>query len=461
MPHWIEDITQKGEKYRREFVTGDSKEGAAGDARFFNGRHSWVNIPRAKWVEQASGNYKVAKILQDYYGDMIGLSRLSRAGLPRSLAGDTGLPYELDRLIPSGAYHLAGRQPMDGEDCVILERPGLDRLWLSERYEYAIVRREWNWSVGGPLKRVIRNTDFREVAPHHWLPWKCVMDIYGTPLTNPARLVGTLEATLQEANVAVSDDLFEPNFPPRTRVYDLDSGTDVTLGKSDEGSLERLIAEAREHRGAIRRPPTRWPYFLIAGAGIIAVAVVVIRRFRGRALLLVLFLSPVPPVLADGGDGSTAYWRDQKRCGLNCLYGYLKLHDKTISLKAIDEAVPVGDEGANMADLRRVAIRLGLPSRVVRAGSSDLAGFTLPVIAHLRGRGGHFVLLLGANTNVVSVSDMTNGRINDMSHDSFLAVWSGYLLVPDDGIPLRFWVLGSGAVLALAVCLLNWRRGWQ
>jgi len=175
-------------------------------------------------------------------------------GKDRTTAGDLGEPYRLDRLGATGAYSVVAREGLDGRPCVVLARPGLDRLWLAEDRGWAIVRREWCWTVGGPIKRRIANADFREVAPGAWIPHRATMEIFGHPSTRPGRRVAVLDATVLEAEADVPDDRFEPHFPPGTEVDDVETGARSPFGQ-EIASLDPAVAAAARFGPAFHEVP--------------------------------------------------------------------------------------------------------------------------------------------------------------------------------------------------------------
>ena len=127
---------------------------------------------------------------------------------------------------------------------------------------------------------------------------------------------------------------------------------------------------------------------------------------------------------------SEDYWRNPRRCGLNCLYGYLNLHGREIELAPLAARLPLGKNGASLEDLRQAASDLGVNSSVVRMTDADLSRIPLPAIAHFDVRGGHFQLVLGVNSATITTADMSTGEILELSHATFLETWSGYLLIP-------------------------------
>jgi ABC-type bacteriocin/lantibiotic exporter with double-glycine peptidase domain len=169
----------------------------------------------------------------------------------------------------------------------------------------------------------------------------------------------------------------------------------------------------------------------------------------------------IQSVLAGTFDDRTMpgdYWRNPLRCGPNCLYAYLSLHGAKVPLKTISERLPIGAKGVNMADLRRVASELGVPSYVVPTTPNRLGGFALPAIAHLQTREGHFVLVLRITKDTVTTADMLSGFVENLAADRFFERWSGYLLVPGTA-PLPVSALVLVVALALgAIVISYWRR---
>jgi Peptidase C39 family len=152
------------------------------------------------------------------------------------------------------------------------------------------------------------------------------------------------------------------------------------------------------------------------------------------------------------------YWRNPRRCGPNCLYGYLSIHGHPVKLRSVLERVPIGPDGANMGDLRKAATGLGVPSQVIKTTPGRLAGMPLPAIAHLETRDGHFVLVLRVTSETVMVADMMSGMTETLPADVFFERWSGYVLVPGTPGVMARWPLLSAALAAVAAILSLYLR---
>ena len=155
------------------------------------------------------------------------------------------------------------------------------------------------------------------------------------------------------------------------------------------------------------------------------------------------------------------YWRNPRRCGLNCLYVYMSIHGKEYKLDEIAGRVKLGTEGASLDNLQRVATDMGVPSSVVKMTNAELSCAPLPAIAHFDVRGGHYQLLLEVSPETVTTADVSSGEIKELSRDVFLETWSGYLLVSGKTLDWRT-MLWRGLGLAL-ICLgvVRWLHAFR
>jgi prepilin-type N-terminal cleavage/methylation domain-containing protein/prepilin-type processing-associated H-X9-DG protein len=229
---WVEDVATRGKKYRNDtefFLSEGGTSPGSKSQRLYNGVNSWY-YDRIKGVAlQYLGADPATQLTLGYYQDIIGFPG-SPLAKERTAAGDTDEPFQLDRLVPSGKYRIDGEETIDGLDCVVLTRPDLDRLWLAKDRGWMIVRREWRWTIGGPLKRRIHNRDLREIADGAWIPFQAEVEIYGHPRSRPGQRVGVLNASVVHAESDVPDDWFEPHFVKGTMVDDRATGDRYPFG---------------------------------------------------------------------------------------------------------------------------------------------------------------------------------------------------------------------------------------
>jgi hypothetical protein len=137
--------------------------------------------------------------------------------------------------------------------CHVVERPGVDRLWLDPEIGFAPRRRQWYH--GHPTIRNIEYTlsDYREAAPKVWIPWRLrrlVVNPTRRASEKPVGIEGEIEAVVVRAEVnQVPESRFRLAILPGTLIWDGDTGT----LRQVPGGLAFLdvVAELAERRAAI------------------------------------------------------------------------------------------------------------------------------------------------------------------------------------------------------------------
>jgi len=109
---------------------------------------------------------------------------------------------------------------VEGLDCVeVVANDGSDRLWLCPERGYALVRRTFRHGPGDGLTVEYLNSDFLMVADALWLPRSCkgeFRDSGGGKFHHSFSLrVKTLGI-----NAEVDANIFRPELPPGTHIYD-------------------------------------------------------------------------------------------------------------------------------------------------------------------------------------------------------------------------------------------------
>src|SRR4051812_43747273 len=72
-------------------------------------------------------------------------------------------------------------------------------------------------------------------------------------------------------------------------------------------------------------------------------------------------------------------WRHTKECGVNCLYVLMRMRGVEVSHQAVKSEVAMGERGATLAELGRVARLYGFPMTPVRASPSTIGECPLPI----------------------------------------------------------------------------------
>ncbi|QDT85394.1 peptidase domain-containing ABC transporter [Gimesia chilikensis] len=116
---------------------------------------------------------------------------------------------------------------------------------------------------------------------------------------------------------------------------------------------------------------------------------------------------------------------DETDCGAACLSMVSRYYGVRLSIGELRDLACVGQDGASLNSLSRAAEQLGFSTRLLRTGLEGLMSLDLPVIAHWQGT--HFVVVYQLMRKTVVVADPARGLIK-MTHEEFVAGWTGYLL---------------------------------
>src|SRR5262249_29720202 len=101
-------------------------------------------------------------------------------------------------------------------------------------------------------------------------------------------------------------------------------------------------------------------------------------------------------------------WRGHQSDGPNSLYVFLRVLKQEVSLEAARGAVNHAQGDVSLVTLRDAARQLGLPTRIVKCGPSELASLRLPAIVRLtdsRCQAGKFVLLYHCGEKSLGIMD--------------------------------------------------------
>jgi hypothetical protein len=122
---------------------------------------------------------------------------------------------------------LPRQERVDGAWCHVVERPGVDKLWLDPAIGFALRRRHWLHGQHAAPPIDYELSDYREVAPKVWVPWRLRRVTYkprphkpGGPLS----VDSVAEVALLRAEVnRVPEGRFRVDLPPGTLVWDGDA----------------------------------------------------------------------------------------------------------------------------------------------------------------------------------------------------------------------------------------------
>jgi hypothetical protein len=196
---------------------------------------------------------------------------------------DQGRTFFLHTALAQKGYGVLPRQELvDGVWCHVVELPGVDKLWLDPARGFALLRRER--FTGTPPVPTFRYelSDYREVAPAVWLPYKLRRVIFAAHKsgeTSP-RIQMDATGTVVDAEVnQVPEDFFQFTPPPGTLVQDRDTrqmtqipGGLAILDAITDKALARLTLAASHRPGAVSVSAPAWQGYAWGGVILALVA---------------------------------------------------------------------------------------------------------------------------------------------------------------------------------------------
>jgi len=122
--------------------------------------------------------------------------------------------YFLPEAIEQHEYKFAGSETIDGAPCDIIERPGLDRIWVAPSRGHVVLKREYNYGVGKPLKERVLNTRWKEVYSDVWIPMLQTRESFSAKSSLPpvrftltVKMVRIGDLGDSDVRVVLSDDI--------------------------------------------------------------------------------------------------------------------------------------------------------------------------------------------------------------------------------------------------------------
>jgi hypothetical protein len=190
--------------------------------------------------------------------------------------------------IHASQYSVRGRDRVGGIDCVKLERPGFDVIWLSPKHGYMVVKREIYYGPGKPFLERSECSDFRPVGDGGWMAGKIHAE-NGFPDTSAPDLRGKVQGSIDYhvTKISLNPKAAELRirFPPGATIDDQIRGRQYTVpAEDDPGFPDRLVNVAR---GFAPAPRARFTFGTVGVwvniAILLGVACVLLwRRLTGR-----------------------------------------------------------------------------------------------------------------------------------------------------------------------------------
>jgi len=185
---------------------------------------------------------------------------------------------------PTGTLEILPLQEqVDGHWCHVLDFPDTARYWVDVKCGCVVRKWQFNWKGTKILRRVIENSQVREVKPGLWLPLEQRVSTYAEPETEERKFWGqkTNERDMS-ADVAfniVADSDLAINALPGTFVTDNIQLTRYRIASPNQEPFEDAIEFGKRVRGG-----GYWTVFLYvqALAILLALAFEITRRLKRR-----------------------------------------------------------------------------------------------------------------------------------------------------------------------------------
>jgi hypothetical protein len=162
----------------------------------------------------------------------------------------------------------------------------MDKFWIDTEHGCVIRKRVYHWEPGKPRKFAIHNSDFREVKPGIWLPYKQVVDKYASIKSESSniwdKVVSRLYYQLEEVLInEVPDKIFDIKPPVGTRI--IDSVRDVQYTIYDE-SKEPFEDPIKQGIGVLKKHERRamWRFIGVAVINICIIMLWLYFRYKAK-----------------------------------------------------------------------------------------------------------------------------------------------------------------------------------
>lgn len=173
--------------------------------------------------------------------------------------------------------------------CHVLDRPGLDRLWVQTEPAFVLRRRQVWWGDGKPIRENCLFDDFVQVTPQLSLPRTIIREVYGAPWDDTGlqnKVCSRLHLRVSKLVVEpVPDNRFRADIPDGSLVDDLiSSGSPKKpisfIHRPGADPFARALETLKRNQTPGWR---RWYFIVAAGAGILIVLSLFYRRWRKRS----------------------------------------------------------------------------------------------------------------------------------------------------------------------------------
>jgi hypothetical protein len=193
--------------------------------------------------------------------------------------------FWLPESLKNGRYQVKGWEQQDGQRCLLIEDPGLDKIWVDPARGYNVVRRELREGIGDPLHLVAQMSEFHKIGPQTWLPFRVVWQLYGER-DRPAvagKVVEERDITVADATLDPQpDSLFVLVYPTGSTVIDGEREVAFKTVAPNENPFDAGVGQAIAENPPVRGRSSRILPLIILNIIVIGALLVVYLKLKKR-----------------------------------------------------------------------------------------------------------------------------------------------------------------------------------
>jgi len=261
LPYWRSMHATKDARYFHRSTTDKAGFGPEDRTSVSDGENHYSVSPSVKLVSvHREGRPHETRPVEELYMELIGFETSRWEFLPSLRGHGNPHPFDLLQVLGDRGYSVQYEESSAGNrsQVVVLEKPGVERIWLDQKRGFVITKRERKWNNSDVTMTLIENSAFVELAENVWLPQSSRIDYYA-PADSPCAgdVAVTAELSILKLSLDPPESLFYPDLDGIVQVHDITHGPDGSMDlkqfnpKGVDGSqLTEYLKSAPEMLGA-------------------------------------------------------------------------------------------------------------------------------------------------------------------------------------------------------------------
>ena len=242
---WKAEHAWKGAAYfSNTTLYKDSKEDPNLSLRINDGKRKFLVSREADSLIVFQGNYQeqkgnIALPEEELYKEIIGMDSI-RQDIGITFRGlKNPIAYCLADILNEEQLIIVNESE---NDTVILELPGLDRIWLRPSHNFAVLRRERNWGQDLPIRVIIDNANFKEIKTGVWIPMKSNITYYSNPKAFSHEPCVKAVLSVDDWTLSLPKYIFTPDVDQGTLVSDFENHYLGRMPSLDKSSIDKFFS---------------------------------------------------------------------------------------------------------------------------------------------------------------------------------------------------------------------------